>query len=300
MMSRYKRVEFHHLSDDEKYRKYFPTESGIGEIIDIIYGKMGERASHASMLFHGTQKGYPYTIKVYKNKLPLSSSVINKRITLLKSLEPHPRVCRVLDFLNYEGNHGSFSYVKMDFVQGKGLDVALREDYNGHCPQNLVLNWALQLLDGLKFLHSKYVSVHLTLSNIVLGDRDKSVCISDISHLVSQKEEPPVHATNIPDDQFGAGMSGIDESDQPVIFKKKQVRRDIIHLGGVLFELFTGQRMDDKLKFLSNEEKKKRLTDNGATPDVADVIVKAIHADRSKRYGSAQEMIDALQHLPLN
>ena len=299
----YKQTQFEHKRDEKMYRKYFPVESGIGELIGTIYEKMGE--SNASILFRGTKRGLPYTLKVYKKKLPQSPEEIKGRMQQLTSLGPHPRVCQVLDFLDYEGEAGSFSYVKMEFANGVGLDTALRNEPGHKFPQNVVLNWAWQLLEALSFLHENNLSVHIKLSNIVLLRHDNSVRISDISHLVSQVDNDRNTVNNIPDDQldrtfFATAKKTVDAGKEVVAvdYHENQVRRDIFHLGSVLFELLTGFQ-PNKYGW-SNEEKKYRLKSNGVSADVADIIVKAIDAERMSRWKSAEEMMDALKYLPMN
>lgn len=287
-MSQYKQVQFEHQSDEDHYRKYFPTESGIGNYIGTVYERMGE--SRASLLFRGTKRGYPYTVKVYKEKLPQSRDDINKRMEKLKELEHHPRVCRVLNFIDYEAEDRSYSYVVMDFTDGIGLDKAIEEEPGRKFPQSMVLNWAYQLLEGLKFLHEKELSIHLKLSNIVRR-RDGSICISDISHLVSQRGEESPPDSNIPDEQAS------NNSILAVDFHEKQVRRDIFHLGSVLFELLTGAQL---VKTWPNADKKQLLMDSGVSDDVADIVVKAVDEERMNRWKDAPEMMRALEHLPLD
>lgn len=95
---------------------------------------------------------------------------------ILKRIK-HSRLPRVYDFLEIDGE----IYTVMDFISGKSLDEALKEEKRFN--SNEVLQWALQLADALDYLHKQTPAIihsDIKPANIMLLP-DRSVCLIDFN-----------------------------------------------------------------------------------------------------------------------
>ena len=86
-------------------------------------------------------------VKAYKGQLSGQPEMLRREVDVLKDLN-HPRIPRVYDFF-VENNT---VYTVMDYIQGESLDRAL--DRGERFSQAQVVEWAIQLLDALAYLHS--------------------------------------------------------------------------------------------------------------------------------------------------
>ena len=63
----------------------------------------------------------------------------------------HPQVPRVFDYFSCNDHH----YLAMTFIEGDELEAILKREGTPGLPEETVVNWAIQLLDILEYLHSQ-------------------------------------------------------------------------------------------------------------------------------------------------
>ena len=284
---------------------------------------------HVMVSTVGTIIGRGHHSNVYKAELAGSMTPVALKVDYRNLLDEYPRVWekvkalrsienghiqRFIDFVpDWEKNR---SYMILEYVPGDTLQKLLYDrTHSGGVPfpQKRVLNWTLQILDALQYLHRhRLLHGDINLSNIMLrpkkgnkSEEEHDICLIDFNW-------------SAPDLEQGATRSDI-QGDDPVTddrFAKTEnqdafrrgIRRDIYHVGAVMYQLLTGEVPDldkgraelvQEEKAVDVSQKRQNLKAHGVTDDVAAVILKAISVDPQNRYSSAKRMRDALTKLPL-
>lgn len=243
----------------------------------------------------------------YRNLEREFPRVLEKVKALRKIKNDH--IQRLIEFVpDWEKNR---SYMVLEYIPGETLQKTLYDRRQGGgkpFPQARVLNWALQLLDALDYLHeNKLLHGDINLSNIMLlpkkgkaenGEEEHEICLIDFNW-------------SAPDLVVGETRTEIkSDSREGMFFEvsdaeafRRGILRDIYHVGAVMYQLLTGEVPDTDRgpeKLISDarasdvDAKRRKLRDCGVTDDVAEVILKALSANPNDRYGSAKEMRDAM------
>lgn len=88
---------------------------------------------------------------------------------VLASLD-HPNLPKVSDYFALGGNE----YLVMDYVEGENLQQVPVQHLLQHgipLPENLVLDWADQVLDALEYLHSQQPYTIIHMAGILISTR---------------------------------------------------------------------------------------------------------------------------------
>lgn len=163
--------------------------------------------------------------------------------TLLKALETeaniltkvdHPVLPRIIDIINKEGS----IYVVMDYIEGRALDVVLREE--GAQNQEQVIEWSLQLSSALSYLHSLKPPIiyrDMKPSNIMLKP-DGSIKLIDFGTAKEFKVENIADTTALGTRGYAAPEQFGDRQGKGIY--KTDVRTDIYCLGATIYHIVTG------------------------------------------------------------
>lgn len=283
---------------------------------------------HVMVATVGTIIGRGHHSNVYSAELVGSQAPVALKVDYRNLLDAYPRVWekvkalreikdnhiqRFIDFVpDWKKNR---SYMILEYVPGDTLQKLLydRMQESGQpFPQGRVLNWAFQILDALQYLHRhRLLHGDINLSNIMLrpkkgnkGEEEHDICLIDFNwsapDLEAGETRPDIQSDDPADDRFAKPQS-------KDAFRRG-IRRDIYHVGMVMYYLLTGEVPDlDKgrqqlvyeEKATDENEKRRKLKAHGVTDDVAEVILKAISVGSQNRYRSAKRMQDALKKLPL-
>ena len=128
----------------------------IGEIIDGKY-KILEEIGRGGMsivyLARDSRLNKSWAIKEIKKKGNTRDDqiIVNSLLTeanLIKRLD-HESIVRIVDIIE----DGTTIYIVMDYIEGQSLDKIIKE--YGAQPEELVVEWAMQLCDALFYLHSQ-------------------------------------------------------------------------------------------------------------------------------------------------
>lgn len=199
----------------------------------------------------------------------------------------HPAIPRIVDIVDEDGT----LYVIMDYVEGHSLDDVLEQD--GPQPEDVVVDWALQLCDVLEYLHQRNPPViyrDMKPANVMLkpnglvevidfgiaremrGDGEGvTAAIGDTVQLGTRGFAPP--------EQYGGG-------------RQTDARSDVYALGATIYNLLTGKSpADPPYEILPLRQ---------VVPDLSQgierIVAKATQANPEDRYEGCAEMAYDLAH----
>ena len=188
-------------------------------------------------------------------------------------------------------------YMAMEWVEGRLLRQAISE--SGKMPAQRAIDITLQILDALQYIHSQGV-VHRDLKpeNIMLqaGDRIKLIDFG----IASQ-----VGAKRLTYAGFTQALGSPDYiSPEQVRGKRGDSRSDLYAVGVMLYEMLAGRTpfsgpsplavMNDRLV---NHPLPPREAEPSISPQLQEVLYRALEREPKNRYPTAQSFAHDLQHL---
>jgi serine/threonine-protein kinase len=187
-------------------------------------------------------------------------------------------------------------YMVMEWVEGRLLRRALSEQ--GKFPPERAVKIALRILDALGYIHSHGV-VHRDLKpeNIMI-DADDNIKLIDFGIAANAGTRRITFA------KLSNTMGTPDYiSPEQVKGKRGDGRSDLYALGVILYEMLTGKVpfqgpnpfaiMNDRLL---NSPIPPREVDPSISPQLQEIIYRALERDPAKRYQTAAEFAHDLQH----
>jgi serine/threonine-protein kinase len=203
----------------------------------------------------------------------------------------HPCVMKVFP----AQGHTQF-YMAMEWVNGRLLRQVLNEQKKFSSERAIAI--ALQIASALEYIHGHGV-VHRDLKpeNIMVDANDR-IKLIDFGIAAS------VGSRRLTFAKFSATMGTPDYiSPEQVKGKRGDARSDIYALGVMLYEMLTGKVpftgpnaftiMNDRLL---NNPVPPREIDPAISPEMQEIIYRALERDPAKRYTSAREFARDLQH----
>lgn len=203
----------------------------------------------------------------------------------------HPMVMRV-----YGGEKRSRIYMVMEWCDGRLLREIL---HHGRISQQRAIRIAVKVLDALEYIHEQGV-VHRDLKpeNIMVDDQD-NVKLIDFGIAGDSNARRLTYAN------FTATLGTADYiSPEQVKGKRGDGRSDIYSMGVILYEMLTGrlpfsgdspmQVMNDRLL---NYPFPPTMAEPAISPQLQEVLYRALERDPQNRYARAREFAHDLQHL---
>ncbi len=203
----------------------------------------------------------------------------------------HPQVMRV-----FGGQEHSRVYMAMEWCEGRLLRKILDE---GRIPQERALRITMGVLDALDYIHANGV-VHRDLKpeNIMVDDHD-NIKLIDFGIASDAGARRLTYAN------FTAALGTPNYiSPEQVKGKRGDGRTDIYSLGVILYEMLSGKlpftgptplaAMNDRLL---NHPLPPRVADPSISPQLQEVIYRALERDPKNRYARAAEFKHDLEHL---
>lgn len=298
----------------------------MSEIIASTYElieKIGAGGGGNVFLANHLRLNKKVVLKADKRKLNSRPELLRREVDVLKNLN-HTYIPKVYDFFV----ENETVYTVMDYIDGTSLDKPLK---NGQIfAQSQVIEWAKQLLQALDYLHSPihgeppkgYVHSDIKPANIMLTSFG-TVCLIDFNIALALGEEnvigcsagyaSPEHYGL--DYSSGLGTGGIDlngktavNDDATVLMTESgsvasvssvkrivpDVRSDIYSLGASLYHLLSGVRPARSAVEVVPLSYKK------FSPQIVEIISKAMQPNPDLRYQTAKEMLYDLEHLHEN
>ena len=203
----------------------------------------------------------------------------------------HPAVVRA-----FKDDQRTRVYIVMELAEGQLLRQVLNEQ--GKLPVERAVGIALAICEALEYIHSLGV-VHRDLKpeNIIIDDKDR-IKLIDFG-IASQ-----VGARRLTFGKLSQVMGTPDYiSPEQVKGKRGNGRSDIYALGVMLYEILTGETpFAGNNPFVSmhnrlvNNPVPPREIDPSITPELQEIIYRALERDPKNRYANAREFADDLLH----
>jgi serine/threonine protein kinase len=202
----------------------------------------------------------------------------------------HPNVMRV-----FGGEKHSRIYMVMEWCPGRLLRQILDE---GRLPQERAIRIAIEILKALDYIHTNGV-VHRDLKpeNIMVDENDHIKLIDfGIAGDTASRRLTYANFTSM------LGTPNYIAPEQ-VKGKRGDGRTDLYSMGVILYEMLTGKlpftgptplaAMNDRLL---NHPLPPRVADPSVSPQLQEIIYRALERDPKNRYATAQEFIRDLEH----
>ncbi len=203
----------------------------------------------------------------------------------------HPGVMRVFD-----GEKRSRVYMVMEWCDGRLLRDLLSEGKMSH---DRAIRIAIRVLEALEYIHENGV-VHRDLKpENIMVDADDNIKLIDFGIAGDTAARRLTYAN------FTATLGTADYiSPEQVKGKRGDGRSDIYAMGVILYEMLTGKQpfsgssplevMNDRLL---NAPTPPSVIDPSISPQLQEVLYRALERDPKNRYGRAKDFAHDLQHL---
>ncbi|HEY1647650.1 MAG TPA: serine/threonine-protein kinase [Terracidiphilus sp.] len=204
----------------------------------------------------------------------------------------HPKIMRV-----FGGEKRSRIYMVMEWCDGRLLRKIL--DEQSPLPQERAIRIALGVLDALEYIHANGV-VHRDLKpeNIMVDEND-NIKLIDFGIASDASARRLTYAN------FTATLGTPNYiSPEQVKGKRGDGRTDIYSIGVILYEMLTGKlpfsgptpmaAMNDRLL---NHPVPPRVANPALSPQLQEVLYRALERDPKNRYAAAREFAHDLEHL---
>ena len=279
----------------------------MNDSLDPLIGKtigpyeILEKIGHGGMAdvykgFHSALRRY-VAIKFLGRSLQSDSDAslrFQREAQAIASLR-HPNIVQVFDFGAFEDSH----YLIMEYIEGTDLRAEMdRRKETGHpFTQKEILHILEQVADGLDYAHRRGV-IHRDVkpANILLTEEGQAI-LSDFGLAMLRNRSTQITTGNT----FGTPEYIAPE--QAMDSRAATAQSDIYCLGGLLYEMVTGQlpfeadsAISLALKHISEDPTPPSQYVPDLPPAVEDVILQALAKDPAERFSTAREMVDALRH----
>lgn len=254
--------------------------------------------SGMSMLYRATDllDGKQVALKVPHAEMEANPTLVErfKREQEIGQELDHPGVVKT-----YDGEKRSRLYMVIEWVEGKLLRNLLNEE--GKLPIERAVNFALQICDALDTMH-KHGVVHRDLKpeNVMVDDNDR---IKLIDFGIAMKED----ARRLTFVDMSAMLGTPDYiSPEQVKGQRGDQRSDIYSLGIMLYEMLTEEVpyigpnplavMNERVL---NDPKPARKLRPEISPELQEILNRALAREPRNRYQTASEMAWELEHQEL-
>jgi eukaryotic-like serine/threonine-protein kinase len=203
----------------------------------------------------------------------------------------HPGVMKV-----FTDDDRSRVYMVMEWVDGRLLRKILDEEHK--LPPERAVQLAVRILDALEYIHSRGVAHRDLKPENVMVDNSDNIKLIDFGIAASAKSRRLTFA------KLSQTMGTPDYiSPEQVKGKRGDARSDLYALGVMLYEMLTGKVpfsgdnafviMNDRLL---NNPMPPREVDPSITPEMQEIIYRALERDPKNRYANARDFAWDLQH----
>ncbi len=199
----------------------------------------------------------------------------------------HPGLPRVMDHFVVEGQG---QYLVMDYIEGDdGREIL--EKNEGPLDEETVMDWAIQILEALKYLHARQPPVihrDVKPANIKITTAGRAMLVD----FGLAKEYDSARSTTVGAKAFTPGFAPPEQYGQG----RTDPRTDVYSFGATLYNLLTNKVPADGLRRAMGKERLIAVRDlnPGVSPHVAAAIERATEVKPEDRFESAEAFEAAL------
>ena len=230
-----------------------------------------------------------WAVKEIKNDGKKSAKTLLKGLereaNILKNVD-HPVLPRIVDIINQDGT----IYVVMDYIEGDTIQDRLKKE--GAQPQELVVEWGLQLASALNYLHNMNPPViyrDMKPSNVMIKP-EGGVKLIDFGTAKEYEIENNADTTALGTRGYAAPEQFGDSKGRGIY--NTDARTDIYNLGATLYHIVTGKNPCEP----PYEMKPIREWNPMLSSGLEKIILKCTQADPNDRYQNCTELMYALEH----
>jgi len=257
--------------------------------IDSLVARSG-----MASIFRGTdvRNGRQVAIKVPHPEVESDPALFDRfrREEEIGKLLDHPGVMKV-----FADENRSRVYMVMEWVDGRLLRKILDEQHK--LPPERAVQLAVRILNALEYIHSRGVAHRDLKPENVMVDENDNIKLIDFGIAAHNKSRRLTFA------KFSQTMGTPDYiSPEQVKGKRGDARSDLYALGVMLYEMVTGRVpftgdnafliMNDRLL---NNPLPPREIDPSITPQLQEIIYRALERNPKNRYASARDFSADLQ-----
>src|SRR6185503_8577193 len=217
----------------------------------------------------------------------------------------HPHLIQIFDF---DKSEGRLFYLAMEYVEGLNLTLFLRQ--RGRLPVEVALKLARQILSCLAEAH-RHGIVHRDLKpdNIMVSEASRGelrlkVLDFGLSKLVDRRLNSSL--VTQPGRLLGTPLYMAPEQ---AAGEEADERSDVYAAGLILYEMLAGERpfreKDATALFMTRPTAeapslRANVPDLAVPDELETLLERALERDRTKRYQTAEEMLSALDEVPVD
>ena len=223
-------------------------------------------------------KDIPKRARDRNNEIVIQSAIAEAN--LIKQLD-HPAIVRIVDIID----NADVIYIIEDYIEGETLNTILEN--NGAQPQELVIDWAMQICEALEYLHTRKPPViyrDMKPANVMLKP-DGNIKVIDFGIAREYKDQSMA-------DTVSLGTKGYAAPEQFGGRGQTDARTDIYCLGVTLYHLVTGQNPCEP----PYEIYPIRHWNPQLSAGLEAIIQKCTQMNPADRYQSCAELLYALHH----
>ena len=212
------------------------------------------------------------------NEIVIQSAIAEAN--LIKQLD-HLAIVRIVDIID----NGDVIYIIEDYIEGETLSTILEN--NGAQPQELVIEWAMQICEALEYLHTRKPPIiyrDMKPANVMLKP-DGNIKIIDFGIAREYKDQSLA-------DTVSLGTKGYAAPEQFGGRGQTDARTDVYCLGVTLYHLLTGQNPCEP----PYEIYPIRHWNPQLSAGLEAIIQKCSQLNPADRYQSCAELLYALHH----
>lgn len=266
--------------------------ANVGQIIDDKYEILtliGQGGMSKVYLARDKRLNKQWAVKEIQKKAKDKNNevVVQSAIAeanMIKQLD-HTSIVRIVDIID----NPDVIYIIEDYIEGETLNTIL--EANGAQPQELVIEWAMQICQALEYLHTRKPAIiyrDMKPSNVMLKP-DGNIKIIDFGIAREYKDQSLA-------DTVSLGTKGYAAPEQFGGKGQTDARTDVYCLGVTLYHLVTGHSPCDP----PYEIYPIRHWNPQLDPGLEAIIEKCTQLNPNDRYQSCAELLYALQHYKEN
>lgn len=262
----------------------------MGTPIEIVDGKyellteIGHGGMSVVYLARDSRLNKQWAIKKVSREMKLKNGDVYLQSLLteaemMKRLD-HPAIARIVDIIEQP----NVIYIVMDYIEGQSLDVVLKE--YGAQPQEVVVDWIMQIADALNYLHSQKPPIiyrDMKPSNVMLRP-EGAVRLIDFGTAREYKGNGKADTVPFLTHGYAAPEQSTSRESDP--------RTDIYALGMTMHQLLTG--VDPSTR--NEDYHPVRYYKPEIHEGLERIVEKCTRYDPADRYQNCSELMYALQH----